>query len=90
MAEATTKNIYKDIKDLNSIKPFDPSLGTRQKNKIPSKRIIKIILLILLLVSLVRVPYSGSYIDAYFYDHHYLLIRVIFYLLLILNLHALI
>ena len=47
MAEATTKNTYKDIKDLNSIKPFDPSLDTRQKNKIPSKRIIKIILLII-------------------------------------------
>ena len=79
MAEATTKNTYKDIKDLNSIKPFDPSLDTRQKNKIPSKRIIKIILLILLLVSLVRVPYSGSYIDAYLFEYLFGFTKYIIY-----------
>ena len=37
MAESTTKKTYKDIKDLNLIKPFDPDFDLRQKNKIHSK-----------------------------------------------------
>ena len=79
MAEATTKNTYKDIKDLDLIKPFDPSFDARQKNKISSKKIIKIILFAILLVSLVRVPYFGSYIDAYLFEYLFGITKYIIY-----------
>lgn len=79
MAEATTENTYKDIKDLNLIKPFDPGFSPRQKNKIHSKWIIKTILLILLLVSLIRAPYSGSYIDAYLFEYLFGFTKYIIY-----------
>lgn len=83
MAESTNKKAYKDIKDLSLIEPFNPDFDSRPKNKIHTKWILKITFLLLFLLSLVRVPYSGSYIDAYLFEYLFGFTKYLIYALVL-------
>lgn len=69
MVEQPTNSTYKNINDLSLIKPFDPAFAINDKKKNPKGLIKKIILLFILLVAIIRVPYCGSYIDAFIFEY---------------------
>ena len=83
MVEQPTNNTYKNINDLSLIKSFDPAFDIINKNKNSKILLIKVILLFILLITIFRVPYCGSYIDAFIFEYFFGFGKYLLYVYLI-------